>query len=288
MNIFHPNIIFLSVTLLLLFVLWLYFKSPRYYPDQHSPTSVSLGNYHKFLVGNDNNRRYYEAQNQSWIVRKLLASTGRYFGPILTYDLNGPLIEGSNNWTCVNTSTRPSFPICVYDPTEDRYVSAQLLSEGVWEPNITKLFQEALRYYPSATVIDLGAHIGSYALLAARSGHRVIAVEPIYHSIARLHKATQLANTSNTIIVIPAAVSDTHQVVTLRYKKGNVGGTSVRPVHPNEIRAIVQRDKFGVVKTVTLNDLADAFLNSSSTTLIMKMDIGRQNGYQSSLSLISI
>jgi len=58
-------------------------------------------------------------------------------------------------------------------------VTPSLLMRGVWEPEATALFQRLIR--PGDTVLDLGAHLGVYALLAARGvgpGGQVHAFEP--------------------------------------------------------------------------------------------------------------
>ncbi len=45
----------------------------------------------------------------------------------------------------------------------------------MYEPGITYLIQQGLSKYPDALFMDLGANIGYYSLLAARSGHKTIA-----------------------------------------------------------------------------------------------------------------
>ena len=45
----------------------------------------------------------------------------------------------------------------------------------MYEPGITYLIQQCLSNYPEALFMDLGANIGYYSLLAARSGHKTIA-----------------------------------------------------------------------------------------------------------------
>jgi tRNA G37 N-methylase Trm5 len=67
-----------------------------------------------------------------------------------------------------------------------------LACAGKWEPYITKVYQEALKLFPQAVVIDVGANIGFFTVLAAAMGHTVIAVEPNAESVRRLRKGVML------------------------------------------------------------------------------------------------
>ena len=59
-----------------------------------------------------------------------------------------------------------------------KFVSGNLHTQGVWEPQITALLQKALRQDTTSTLVDVGAHVGYYSLLAAAMGHKVISIEP--------------------------------------------------------------------------------------------------------------
>lgn len=52
-----------------------------------------------------------------------------------------------------------------YVDTRDVSLSVHLLTDGAWEPNITRVFTARLR--PGMHVVDVGANIGYYSLLAA-------------------------------------------------------------------------------------------------------------------------
>ncbi len=55
------------------------------------------------------------------------------------------------------------------------YVSGALAAGGVWEPHLLALIQKALKNYPEALFINLGANIGIWSLFAAALDHNVIA-----------------------------------------------------------------------------------------------------------------
>jgi FkbM family methyltransferase len=80
----------------------------------------------------------------------------------------------------------------------DDFIGRVLAISGVWEPNVTAAFREALA--PGDVCLDLGAHIGYYTVLAARlvgpEGH-VYAFEPapqIYRALCTNVELNRLRN----------------------------------------------------------------------------------------------
>jgi predicted methyltransferase len=66
-----------------------------------------------------------------------------------------------------------------------------------YEPAITRLFQETLQ--PGMVVIDIGAHVGYYTLLAAKlvgPTGKIYAFEPEPGNNEALNKNIELKNTS--------------------------------------------------------------------------------------------
>ena len=57
---------------------------------------------------------------------------------------------------------------------------------------IVRSFVTQLLELNDTDVIDIGANIGVYSLLAAKLGRNVIAVEPLYENLNRMHKAAHL------------------------------------------------------------------------------------------------
>ena len=76
--------------------------------------------------------------------------------------------------------------VCLYETWRDIYVSHDLSSTGLWEPHVLFDFQDVLKRDSSLGVIDIGANLGVYTLLAAQMGHQVV-----IHIICSFHhKAT--------------------------------------------------------------------------------------------------
>lgn len=77
-----------------------------------------------------------------------------------------------------------------------------------YEPETTRLFQAVLR--PGQTVMDIGAHVGYYTLLAARTvgpAGSVYAFEPAPENAALLRRNVEL-NGYRNVVILNQAVSD--------------------------------------------------------------------------------
>jgi FkbM family methyltransferase len=96
----------------------------------------------------------------------------------------------------------------LHEAGRDRYISTSLSAAGVMEPLETELIASLVR--PGDTVLDLGANIGYYTLLAARvvgpSGC-VYAFEPDPVNFALLRQNVA-ANGYRNVVLCPLAVSD--------------------------------------------------------------------------------
>lgn len=85
-------------------------------------------------------------------------------------------------------------------------IERQLLLTGTWEPDIADLMRREIK--PGMTVVDVGANIGYFALLAATevgTEGRVIAVEPSHRNLTRLTENLWINKASNTIVLSIAA-----------------------------------------------------------------------------------
>ena len=78
--------------------------------------------------------------------------------------------------TCVQARADSSlhFSFCTY-------LNKELLAlrrHGIWEPDVTRTFVQALKASPGSQVIDVGARTGWFTTVAAVAGHNVLAIEP--------------------------------------------------------------------------------------------------------------
>jgi len=96
----------------------------------------------------------------------------------------------------------------MYVNVRDRWIGPYLLAGVNYEKFETQLFKDAIK--PGCVVVDIGANIGYYTLLAARrAGNtgRVYAFEPGPEAFKLLLKNIQLNNYTN-VIPVPKAVAD--------------------------------------------------------------------------------
>lgn len=102
----------------------------------------------------------------------------------------------------------------IYAPTADEAVGRHV-AHGVYDPHVTQVLRHFLR--PGMGMLDLGANIGVFALLAAAlvgpTGY-VLAMEPNPANV-RLLEASRLANGFDQLTVCQAAASATVGVLTL-------------------------------------------------------------------------
>ena len=72
-------------------------------------------------------------------------------------------------------------PLCV--KVNDKLVSKAVRDGGVWERGVLTMVLRALSKYPSSVLIDGGANVGEYTVMAAALGREVVAVEPMVDNI---------------------------------------------------------------------------------------------------------
>jgi FkbM family methyltransferase len=170
-----------------------------------------------------------------------------------------------NKFDCIRTVTIiVNTKICLHNISEDVYVSKSLKVNGIWEPHLTKIFMKLINSRSSIQVIDIGAHIGQFTLLAASLGRTVIAVEPFYENYIRLHKAALLDFLTDQIILVTNAVSDKRgEIKKLIKNDKNIGGKIVS----NYYQLLNILNKFLTLKGqgINVNDETDysTMVNSS-------------------------
>lgn len=95
---------------------------------------------------------------------------------------------------CVETRMKNSIntKLCIHEPKYDNHISGQLKENGLWEPTNVRSFIKQLEEVPGCNVIDIGANVGLYTLIAAKMNRMVIAVEPLHDNLNRIHKAAHI------------------------------------------------------------------------------------------------
>jgi FkbM family methyltransferase len=108
-------------------------------------------------------------------------------------------------------------------------VQSRIFYFGVWEPNLTAFVQQRVR--PGDVVVDVGANVGYFTLLASRlvgDAGRVVAIEASPRVFGLLNRNIALTGARN-VRAINVAVSDRHGSLPIYAgPPDNVGATSVR------------------------------------------------------------
>lgn len=123
-----------------------------------------------------------------------------------------------------------------YIDTRSKDVGVHILQTGTWETPYTEAFKSLLR--PGARVVDVGANLGWYALVAApivgREG-RVYAVEPNPELARMVYWSLRTNGFGAFSKVFEVAVGDVPDVVDLVSRPDMPGGGYIRPtVHTVE------------------------------------------------------
>ena len=94
-----------------------------------------------------------------------------------------------------------------------------------YNKNQRKLFCDAIR--PGCVVLDVGANIGVYTLLAAKRGARVFAIEADPRNLEMLRRNIRLNGLDDRVTVFPIAAGSEEGTVTLFRFKGNSGHSNL-------------------------------------------------------------
>jgi FkbM family methyltransferase len=109
------------------------------------------------------------------------------------------------------------------DPRE--FIGIQLWHRPeLFEREERRLFCSAI--VPGTTVLDVGANIGIYTLIAAKRGARVFAVEGDPKNAARLRHHVALNGFSERVIIFECAAADRNGTLTLFRNPINCGGSN--------------------------------------------------------------
>jgi FkbM family methyltransferase len=161
----------------------------------------------------------------------------------------------------------------------DDWVSNQVFWRGWYEPEASRLFFEVARRSP--LTIDVGAHVGYYALLAALANctGSVIAVEPVPTAVERIERNIRINDLTN-VEVIKAAAAATSGTAEFFYWSAGVpcsaglssewaerwGGASSFQVRTLPLDQLIGERRVGLAKLDTETTEPDA-LRGMATTL---------------------
>ena len=160
-------------------------------------------------------------------------------------------------------------PICIHNPHDDEIISGKLSTDGIWEGNYLYIVGSILSSNPNLEFLDLGCNIGVYTILAAKLGHRVVALDPNSLNLRLLTKSLNMGTLSNRVTLLRNAISNVQENVTLFDILGNIGGTFVETADKTD-QEDDSIDSEHKALAITLDELTDIFRNKQ---LFIKIDV---------------
>ena len=132
-------------------------------------------------------------------------------------------------------------------------------------------------------MIDVGANLGLYTLLATQYDRHVIAVEPLYDSLIRLHKSIQLNDVQHQVTLVANAIGTKHERLSLKIVDKNLGASYLSYLDelapPKKQLENLVEEPHGIapsvlaeIETITLDDLVSIYPLFFKRA-ILKMDI---------------
>jgi FkbM family methyltransferase len=119
-------------------------------------------------------------------------------------------------------------------------VGHELIVKGIYEPRTSILFSLVVK--EGDIVVDLGANIGYYTLLASKKvgkSGRVYSFEPEPENYKLLLKNLKLNNACN-VIPLQKAVLNREGTIKLYLDKGNPEGHTIIPLSPNSSKRFIE------------------------------------------------
>jgi FkbM family methyltransferase len=154
--------------------------------------------------------------------------------------------------------------ILTADPRLDSFIARDLHYRGYWEPEIERVFREVVKE-PDGVVIDVGANVGYFSLLALHLKQSVVLVE-MQSELVALLTATMTLNgfhlQPNRVKIVHAVLSD--QAGTgFRYesKASNPGGVGALETAG------------GPLKSRTLDSVLAENVPADKSIALMKIDV---------------
>lgn len=162
---------------------------------------------------------------------------------------------------------------------QDESIGKTIAEHHIWEPHVTSVMRNILQ--PGMTMIDMGANIGYFTLLASHQlgpAGRVIAFEP-NHLNCNLIYMSSLINGFENIDIFPVAVGDGYTPFVLDLQDGSNGAvstevsTSTSSIHLKEGLGDGVNHSYLLHRKLTCTVLLDHVLADLPQIDVIKMDI---------------
>jgi FkbM family methyltransferase len=195
------------------------------------------------------------------------------------FDLTAPI---KTKFQCIKTKKilhNLSTNICLHQTKKDMYISgAYYNTTSIWEEEqVTHILQLLIRH-PHLHFIDIGANIGTYTMFVAALGRFVLAIDCFAPNLVRLHRAIQLSNVSDRVVLVQNALfTHSGQSLRLSVDTNNIGGQGIYPSRNRSDKHRAQNSLSTknpyLVKTITFDEILPILLARGIRGALMKIDI---------------
>lgn len=177
------------------------------------------------------------------------------------------------HWEFEHYHKQPPVPFCTHDPKVDKVISAHLSEYGWW--GAPDEFRILLSLSPEGGpctkerpyILDIGANIGLFSVIAAFHGCHAFAFEPLAENNHRLVQSLLLNGVEDRVRVFKHAVGRKYLPVTLGFRAGNPGSSGIN----------LGGDSSETVEQITIDGLLAgpeaAHWEGQTVTLGMKADV---------------
>lgn len=152
------------------------------------------------------------------------------------------------------------------------YIQDIVTRWGLWEPRLTRVIEQILEGATpqEGRVVDCGAHIGYYSMLAASLGYDVVAIEPVFHE--EIRQAAERNGLVDKVHIASVALGEAPGRVEMRVFR-QTGLSRVMQSH-EELSDWHQAKGGGVTRTVANVEMTtlDSLLSDATPVLLMKID----------------
>lgn len=212
--------------------------------------------------------RSFERATRSWNIRRLAGKALRRLFPNFRPRVIIARMSGNDIPVSV-------FGYTMYVDGKDLCLAPALMEDGVWEPELTSFMLRTLR--PGMTMVDIGANIGYFSILAAAKvgeGGRVFAFEPGKRNVELMEKNIT-ANGFRNIIVMRAAVTAVSGKTMLYTSDLDYGDHRSYPVEYERVytRGVPIGERVRGREVVDTISLDEYFRNIPGNINFIKMDI---------------
>ena len=163
--------------------------------------------------------------------------------------------------------------ISTNNPKTDTYISGTIHRGHQWEPDIVSQLRRHIRG-PGYTFVDVGANIGYFSVLAAKTGARVVSFEPAWENCQRMLHTRKRNNIDHERWAIHCEAVDAVENVRVQLKRNDEAVTTTLDSHFKDTIHLLKIDVEGYEPRV-LTGATSLIENQRIKAIILEYNLGK-------------